>query len=262
MISGQGEMKQTEFGSKRESNEGRGRFDLIPYEAMEALAKWYEEGAKKYDERNWEKGISVKDCINRMIRHALKVGSGFTDEDHLAAVMWNAAAAITMMQRYPECNDHIWQTKEEGGGILFADAKPCAVVDGKGNTTIIPKDLKESVIALYRTNRFSNVQIAQMMNTPIEHVRSFVNAYLESTVIPHQNKEDQTALNQQPTVTYEDIYNQFKKTSGIKTSLISDYKPCNRSTGGVYIPNAIVVYLNTGKSFVYIWGGVMKDLPL
>ena len=112
MIVGQGEMEKTKHGALRESNEGRGRFDLLPYEAIEALAKWYEEGAKKYDERNWENGISVKDCINRMIRHALKAGNGWTDEDHLAAVMWNTAAAITMMQRRPDCNDHRWLYKE------------------------------------------------------------------------------------------------------------------------------------------------------
>ena len=112
MVSGQGEMEKTEFGALRESNKGRGRFDLMPYEALEALAKWYEAGAEKYDERNWESGISVKDCINRMCRHAGKVASGWTDEDHLAAVMWNAAAAITMMQRKPECNDHTWHPQK------------------------------------------------------------------------------------------------------------------------------------------------------
>lgn len=109
MIKDQGIMETTEAGAKRESNEGRGRFDLLPYEAIEALAKWYEEGAVKYGDRNWEKGLSVKDCINRMIRHSLKAGNGWTDEDHLAAVMWNAAAAITMMQRRPDCNDHIFK---------------------------------------------------------------------------------------------------------------------------------------------------------
>lgn len=109
MLKGQGKMETNEHGTRRESNEGRGRFDLLPYEAMEALAKWYEDGAEKYGDRNWEKGLSVKDCINRMIRHALKAGNGWTDEDHLAAVMWNAAAAITMIQRHPECNDHIFE---------------------------------------------------------------------------------------------------------------------------------------------------------
>ena len=108
MVSGQGEMQTTREGANREANDGRGRFDLLPYEAMEALAKWYEAGAKKYKERNWEKGLSVKDCINRMTRHALKAANGWTDEDHLAAVMWNAAAAITMIHRRPDCNDHPW----------------------------------------------------------------------------------------------------------------------------------------------------------
>jgi len=110
MLEGQGIMETNESGSKRESNEGRGRFDLLPYEAIEALAKWYEAGAKKYGDRNWEKGISVKDCINRMIRHAIKAGNGWEDEDHLSAVMWNAATAITMIQRRPDCDDHIFKS--------------------------------------------------------------------------------------------------------------------------------------------------------
>lgn len=113
MISGQGKMEETSGGAKRESNLHRGRFDLLPYEAMEALAIWYELGAEKYAPRNWEKGLSVSDCINRMTRHALKVCSGWTDEDHLAAVMWNAAGAITMMQRRPDLNDHAWHTSTE-----------------------------------------------------------------------------------------------------------------------------------------------------
>jgi len=113
MLTGQGDMEKTEAGAKRESNDGRGRFDLLPYEAIEALAKWYEDGAKKYGDRNWEDGLSVKDCINRMIRHALKAGNGWEDEDHLSAVMWNAAAAITMMQRRPELDDHIHKKTQE-----------------------------------------------------------------------------------------------------------------------------------------------------
>ena len=119
MLYGQGEMEVTKAGAKRESNEGRGRFDLLTYESIEALARWYEEGAKKYGDRNWEDGLSVKDCINRMIRHALKAGNGYTDEDHLAAVMWNAAAAITMIQRRPDCNDHPWVGREEDTDGLY-----------------------------------------------------------------------------------------------------------------------------------------------
>ena len=112
MLSGQGKMETTDAGAKRESNVGRGRFDLLPYEAIEALAIWYEQGCEKYGDRNWENGLSVKDCINRMIRHSIKAGNGWEDEDHLAAVMWNAAAAITMIQRRPDLNDHIFKMDE------------------------------------------------------------------------------------------------------------------------------------------------------
>lgn len=114
MITGQGKMETTPAGALRESNKHRGRFDLIPYEAMEALAIWYELGAEKYDERNWENGLSVKDCINRMCRHSAKAASGWTDENHLAAVIWNAAAAITMMRRRPDLNDHRWIQMDKG----------------------------------------------------------------------------------------------------------------------------------------------------
>ena len=108
MAKGQGEMETNENGVKRESNKGRGRFDLFPYEALEELARWYEAGAEKYGDRNWEKGISVKDCMNRMARHSAKACNGWMDEGpfaHLAAVMWNAAAAITGIKRNPYGND-------------------------------------------------------------------------------------------------------------------------------------------------------------
>lgn len=113
MINNQGEKETKEGQGTRESNARRGRFDLLPYEALEALAIWYELGAEKYGDRNWEDGLEVADCINRMTRHALKVCNGWTDEDHLSAVMWNAAAAITMMKRRPDLNNHRWKTPEE-----------------------------------------------------------------------------------------------------------------------------------------------------
>ena len=111
MLKGQGEMEQQGNGGTRESSKGRGAFHLFPYEAMEALAIWYEQGAEKYGDRNWENGLMVSDSINRMVRHAIKAANGWTDEDHLAAVMWNAACAITMEKRkgMEEFRDHPWK---------------------------------------------------------------------------------------------------------------------------------------------------------
>lgn len=114
MITGQGQMETTPAGANRESNIGRGRFDLLPYEALEAWAIWSELGAEKYGPRNWEKGLLVSDCINRLVRHAIKAANGWTDEDHLGACMWNAGAAKTMMKRRPDLNDHPWQTPPKG----------------------------------------------------------------------------------------------------------------------------------------------------
>ncbi len=99
MLKNQGALERNEFGAARESNKGRGRFDLFPYEAMEALAVWYEQGGEKYGDRNWEKGLDIDDTLNRMTRHAIKACNGWTDEDHLSAVMWNAAAVITLRAR-------------------------------------------------------------------------------------------------------------------------------------------------------------------
>jgi hypothetical protein len=90
-----------ENGGNRESRVGKGRQDLIEPVLIERLGDWYELGANKYGDRNWELGISVKDCLAAIIRHTFKFSAGYTDEDHLAAIAWNSAA-IMRMEEYPK----------------------------------------------------------------------------------------------------------------------------------------------------------------
>jgi hypothetical protein len=90
--SGQREVFST--GAMRDIQEGKGRFDLIPPYALERLAILYESGAKKYGEDNWRKGIPTRRCLDSLLRHANKVVKGLDDEDHLAAVIWNAFTII------------------------------------------------------------------------------------------------------------------------------------------------------------------------
>jgi|SRR5690554_1322883 len=52
------------------------------YTAMIEVSKYYEVRAKKYDERNWEKGIPVHCFIDSGVRHYLKWRRGDTDEPH------------------------------------------------------------------------------------------------------------------------------------------------------------------------------------
>ncbi len=53
------------------------------------VSKHFEEGAKKYGENNWQKGIPPSCYINSAIRHYLKWRRGDNDEPHHRAFVWN-----------------------------------------------------------------------------------------------------------------------------------------------------------------------------
>ena len=76
-------------GATRESNGGRGRFDLIPPYPLERLAVHYENGSKKYAPYNWTKGLPLESFINSAERHMNKFKQCDRSEDHLAAILWN-----------------------------------------------------------------------------------------------------------------------------------------------------------------------------
>ena len=49
----------------------------------------YEEGALKYGDNNWQKGIPVDCYLDSAIRHYLKYHRGDNDEPHDRAFVWN-----------------------------------------------------------------------------------------------------------------------------------------------------------------------------
>lgn len=83
--------KRAEFntGAVRDTNEGKGRFDLISPIALKRLAQLYERGAAKYGPRNWEKGIPLWRYLDSAERHLNDYKAGDRAEDHLIAVAWN-----------------------------------------------------------------------------------------------------------------------------------------------------------------------------
>jgi hypothetical protein len=85
-------------GATRSASAGRGRFDLVPYEAMLSLARRYEMGAINFGDRNWERGQPLSRLLSSMRRHAHQIGYDYS-EDHVGAVLWNAAAFVTMVER-------------------------------------------------------------------------------------------------------------------------------------------------------------------
>jgi hypothetical protein len=89
-----GSRQQFHTGSKRDTNEGKPRFDLITPIGLHRLAMHYANGAKKYGDRNWEKGQPLSRYIESAERHLFKMKLGYTDEDHESALVWNILGYI------------------------------------------------------------------------------------------------------------------------------------------------------------------------
>lgn len=76
-------------GSRRDTREGKGRFDLLSPIAIKRLAQLYERGAVKYGDRNWEKGQPLSRYLDSALRHLFAALAGEQDEDHIIAAAWN-----------------------------------------------------------------------------------------------------------------------------------------------------------------------------
>ena len=89
-----GERQEFSTGARRDTQEGKGRFDLLPINAIFRLAQHFENGAVKYGDDNWRKGIPLKRYLDSMMRHVFKFAGGLDDEDHLSAIIWNACCLL------------------------------------------------------------------------------------------------------------------------------------------------------------------------
>ena len=58
------------------------------------IANHYSGGAKKYDPWNWSKGMPLSVFHASLMRHIFAVIQDKTDEDHLSAIFFNAAAIL------------------------------------------------------------------------------------------------------------------------------------------------------------------------
>ena len=94
-----GERTEFDTGAERDASEGKGLPSCIPPTAIRSLALRFEDGASKYTRDNWLKGIPLSRYQDAIIRHTLAAAEGQTDEDHLGAVLWNAAAWIETERR-------------------------------------------------------------------------------------------------------------------------------------------------------------------
>ncbi len=81
-------------GAVRDAQENKGAFHLVPEVVTFLLSRVYEEGARKYAARNWEKGMPISVYINSAQRHLAKYKMGLRDEPHLSQALWNVTGAL------------------------------------------------------------------------------------------------------------------------------------------------------------------------
>ncbi len=159
-----GNKQEFSTGSKRSSREGKGRFDLIPSHALTRLAQHFENGAKVYGDRNWERGQPLARYLDSAMRHLVKYLGGGRSEDHIIACAWNCFAFVETQKwiadgKLPSelddmnepdkikddvCNQG-WYAKERelarealGGVTLYLKGEPIHMPDWKLQPWMIP----------------------------------------------------------------------------------------------------------------------------
>ena len=86
--------RQFNTGAQRDNDIGKIRMSLLPQPALQRVMKRYLEGAEKYGENNWTKGMPMSVYYDSTMRHLQAWWNEEDDEDHLAAAVWNMLCAM------------------------------------------------------------------------------------------------------------------------------------------------------------------------
>lgn len=142
MIKDSGTRRDFGTGAVRDAEAGKGRFDLLPMEALWELAKVFQAGAAKYKENNWKAGIPLSAFIDSGMRHLTKYQAGWTDEPHLSMCAWNMLCLLDTARRInngelPKELDDLYGAKYVSADMLFPNVKePCKDGSFRSDTPI------------------------------------------------------------------------------------------------------------------------------
>ena len=64
------------------------------YAIMSKYAETLHEGASKYGERNWEKGLPQENLVSHAVHHLIAYVCGDTTEQHFGHLIWNVVTLI------------------------------------------------------------------------------------------------------------------------------------------------------------------------
>lgn len=97
-----------ESGMRRDVQDGKPRYDLIPVMPHRRLAELYTRGAEKYGDHNWELANSpdeVERFRGSAERHFMQWKAREDDEDHAIACVWNIFAALYVEAKIAHSDD-------------------------------------------------------------------------------------------------------------------------------------------------------------
>lgn len=92
-------------GAVRSADAASVRYDLITPIGLRRLAETCAEGARKYGDFNWQKGIPASQMLNHAIRHIYLWLEGDASEDHLAHAAWNILGVCHFEELMPDMID-------------------------------------------------------------------------------------------------------------------------------------------------------------
>lgn len=94
------------------------RLDLLPITPLIGIGKVLTYGAKKYSERNWEKGLKWSRCYAAALRHLFAWWSGETNDpetglNHLDHALCEIMFLREFTETHPELDDRPKQVEEK-----------------------------------------------------------------------------------------------------------------------------------------------------
>lgn len=82
---------------------GKTRMDLVPPDVIQAMALVLTDGAQRYGERNWEKGMAWSRPYGALLRHILSWWEGEDlDPDSGKPHLWHALCSIAFLVAFEE----------------------------------------------------------------------------------------------------------------------------------------------------------------
>lgn len=94
-----GKRQEFETGSRRDTEEGKLDWTLLPHTALARLVRHLELGLEKYGRHNWTKGQNLGRAERSLYRHWVAYLHGEQEEDHLAALVFNACVILDHEER-------------------------------------------------------------------------------------------------------------------------------------------------------------------